>query len=161
VGSAAALLERKPNRRRPHCRRRAVGLRENEQSRGLRPVRGAFNDLKRRLDDDPAPLNERLRRIFQEFRIGLVDDGTTIAILPVLLPDARRPRRRGQHREHRGRHEQARRAARAWRHHRDAGPARCTTADQGRGGAGWSKPATHLGVARLQICAFAQKEASS
>ena len=48
----------------------------------------AFNDLKRRLDDDPAPLNERLRRIFQEFRIGLVDDGAMIAVLPVLLPDA-------------------------------------------------------------------------
>jgi DNA invertase Pin-like site-specific DNA recombinase len=48
----------------------------------------AFSALKRTLGDEAAPLNERLRRIFKEFRIGLLDEGQTIAILPVLLPDA-------------------------------------------------------------------------
>lgn len=50
-----------------------------------------FSSLKRTLVDDTASLNERLRRIFQEFRIGLADDGETILILPVLMPDAIQP----------------------------------------------------------------------
>jgi DNA invertase Pin-like site-specific DNA recombinase len=46
----------------------------------------AYNALRHVLEEDAAPLNERLKRIFDEFRIGLVD-GDTIAVLPVLRPD--------------------------------------------------------------------------
>jgi site-specific DNA recombinase len=46
----------------------------------------AGTELQRVLNEGGGPVNERLRRIFKEFRIGLVDDDT-IAVLPVLLPD--------------------------------------------------------------------------
>ncbi len=48
------------------------------------------NALQKRIEDDGSAVNERLRRIFKEFRVGLVDSVTvpdTIAIQPVLLPD--------------------------------------------------------------------------
>jgi DNA invertase Pin-like site-specific DNA recombinase len=44
----------------------------------------ASNALKRALDE-PGSINERLRRVFKEFRIGTSDE--TIIVLPVLLPD--------------------------------------------------------------------------
>ena len=46
-----------------------------------------FNSLKATLADDSASLNERLRRVFAEFQIQLAEDGETILVLPVLLPD--------------------------------------------------------------------------
>jgi hypothetical protein len=47
----------------------------------------AFNAIKAALDEGPAPINERLRRVFKEFRLARLDDGA-ISVLPVLAPDA-------------------------------------------------------------------------
>jgi len=55
------------------------------------PFRGkalaVCRSLKATLADDSASLNERLRRVFAEFQIQLAEDGETILVLPVLLPD--------------------------------------------------------------------------
>jgi len=44
-----------------------------------------FNDLRRRLESDPGPLNDRLKTIFDAFRIDTPDD--EILIVPTLTDD--------------------------------------------------------------------------
>lgn len=46
-----------------------------------------YNALRKTLEDTKAPLNDRLRSIFDRFIVGVVNEGQTIAALPVLRDD--------------------------------------------------------------------------
>lgn len=73
------------------------GVEETEAELVARPVEppadamlDIYSALRRTLEDDKAPLNERLKRLFDRFVMELVDDDgrEMIAILPVLRTDA-------------------------------------------------------------------------
>src|SRR5207237_371947 len=46
----------------------------------------AYNDLRRKLDEGPQPLNARLKLVFEQFTLDLLDDAEVL-IAPVVKPD--------------------------------------------------------------------------